>query len=500
MIRPSDWIPELDTTQWSQGAVIVLLVVFCAFAPHSIALTQSAFFVALALWIVQLVRTRRALTLWSVLDRPVLAFVGCTVLSAVFSYEPAVSMRKLASVSLVLIFFIVTRQIRASRSARTFVLLMVASCLVNVGYVFWQKFDGHGLKIVQLSADSPLAAAGLRPGDVVLTLNDRAVGSLEEMVEYGRRSGEPKAELFLYRPEIYFRQQIPVDRWHDVSSLGATVAPWREFRAAGFYGWNYFTYAEVLQLLTAIAFGIWLHATSKRSWLFVALTVVVIVMGVTIILTFTRAVWIGFAVALLVMSVRSGKRWMLLLLILAGLLVAPVALKMLQQTRGQPMLSQAEPSTAYRLTIWKEGVHLLVSQPRHWLVGVGMDSLKTRWREWGLFQGGALPVGHMHSTPLQIALERGVPALLCLIWWFTVYLRLLWRLTGERLMSWDWISRGVLVGMLGGTIGFLTSSLVHYNFGDSEVIMIVYFLMGVAVVMDRAGPSHEDKPPQAPLG
>jgi hypothetical protein len=43
----------------------------------------------------------------------------------------------------------------------------------------------------------------------------------------------------------------------------------------------------------------------------------------------------------------------------------------------------------------------------------------------------------------------------------------------------------ISLGIFGATVGFLLSSLVHYNFGDSEVVMIVYFLMGLAVVMDR---------------
>jgi len=41
-----------------------------------------------------------------------------------------------------------------------------------------------------------------------------------------------------------------------------------------------------------------------------------------------------------------------------------------------------------------------------------MDSIKKHWREWGLFDNGKIPVGHMHSNLLEIALERGVPALL----------------------------------------------------------------------------------------
>jgi len=122
------------------------------------------------------------------------------------------------------------------------------------------------------------------------------------------------------------------------------------------------------------------------------------------------------------------------------------------------------------------------------LVGVGMDSLKNRWRAWGLFQGGRLPLGHMHSTPIQIALERGLPALGCFLWWFAAFLALLWQLTGREARAPDHLLAGISLGIFGATIGFLLSSLVHYNFGDSEVVMIVYFLMGLAVVIQR----HQD--------
>ena len=47
--------------------------------------------------------------------------------------------------------------------------------------------------------------------------------------------------------------------------------------------------------------------------------------------------------------------------------------------------------------------------------------------------------------------------------------------------SLDWIDRGLLMGALGGLVGFFTSGLVHYNWGDSEVIMVFYSIMGLAL-------------------
>jgi len=39
---------------------------------------------------------------------------------------------------------------------------------------------------------------------------------------------------------------------------------------------------------------------------------------------------------------------------------------------------------------------------------------------------------------------------------------------------------GLLLGTLGALTGFLASSLVNYNYGDAEVAMLFWFLMGIS--------------------
>ena len=133
--------------------------------------------------------------------------------------------------------------------------------------------------------------------------------------------------------------------------------------------------------------------------------------------------------------------------------------------------------------VWKEGFQLLVSKPRHLIFGVGMDSIKGHWREWGLFDNGRQPIGHMHSNLLQIGLERGLPALMVWLILIGVYLRMLWRITRRKAI--DDFARGLAVGALGGALGFASSGLVHYNWGDSEVVTVFYFIMGLCLVVER---------------
>ncbi len=70
-----------------------------------------------------------------------------------------------------------------------------------------------------------------------------------------------------------------------------------------------------------------------------------------------------------------------------------------------------------------------------------------------------------------------------------------WLRTGELMHDTLWLSGSARVwgihgltfvlGALGGLAGFVASGMVHYNLGDSEVSMIFYFLMGLALVVER---------------
>ena len=81
-------------------------------------------------------------------------------------------------------------------------------------------------------------------------------------------------------------------------------------------------------------------------------------------------------------------------------------------------------------------------------------------------------------------MERGVPALLVWLGLLFVYARTIWRTLRDKTRL-DWIEHGILLGALGGLLGFFVSGQVHYNWGDSEVIMIFYFMMGLTLALQR---------------
>jgi O-antigen ligase len=246
----------------------------------------------------------------------------------------------------------------------------------------------------------------------------------------------------------------------------------------------------MLQLVTSLAIGLFVALPRKRNRNGTLLALAIVGMGVALLLSVTRASWLSLLVSATLITALSVSRKKLIVIGACALPLILVGLFVLQQKRQVGFFDQKDDSIVWRQRVWHDGFHLLTSNPRHLLVGVGMDSIKAHWREWGLFDNGRMPMGHMHSDYLQIALERGVPALIVWLILLGTYARMLWRVR-RRVAPGNWIERGIVLGALGGLVGFMCSGLVHYNWGDSEVVMIFYLIMGFSLVVERLSREQE---------
>lgn len=143
--------PALSSTAlaYLDRGIIASVALFALMAPHSIAATQGAFLLGVVLWMVRIV-IRRSLDYQPMgLDLPILIFVWWSLLAAIFSYEPALSFVKVRSVGLFLIVFLVAQNLPNREWGKRWVLILVLSSFVSVGYVFWQKSVGRGLQLVE---------------------------------------------------------------------------------------------------------------------------------------------------------------------------------------------------------------------------------------------------------------------------------------------------------------------------------------------------------------
>ena len=476
------------------------MFLFVIAAPNSIAAAQTAWMLGLLFWVLRFLVFPRPRLYRTPIDYPMFAFFLLSGISSFLSYEPSVSVGKMRAASLFTIVYLFAENISSKKILRWLAIALIAATMVNVLYTFGQIAIGRGVKIYGVKEKSPLREARLESrtqnqsipivdGDTIEQVDGRSIRSLDDLINALDKSSQKEpAQLAIYRVEWIATLEVP--RGHLLPGASPEerlgIQRWsygRDRRATGFYN-HWTTYAESLQLIGSLTLGLFVALPLKRNRTGLLLGFAVAGIAGALLLSVTRASWLSFLLSGLLIATLGLSRRALIVIAACAIPMVLAGLFVLHQKRNVGFFDKKDDSIAWRQKIWHEGFSLLVSNPRHLAVGVGMDSIKAHWREWDLFEGGKLPMGHMHSDYLEIALERGVPTLIAWLILLGMYAWTLWR-TQRRVSKEDWVERGIVLGALGGLLGFMTSGVVHYNWGDSEVVMIVYLIMGFSLVVER---------------
>lgn len=472
----------------TERLILLSLILYALFAPHSIAITQGAFLLGLTAWAVQMAVNRKNPLQRTPVDIALLGFFACCVVSSFLSYDPLVSVKGLRSPAFFLAFYFVSNKVRSVGFALFLAFLIVLSCLANVVASGVQLGIGHGLRIDSIRDDSPFANRGLAVSDIILAADDQPVNSLGDLSRIIDADRGPLRIKFQRSEAV---SETLVSRRLEGSGterLGLAISPGRNFRVMGFYS-HYETYAEVLQLIAALAVGLLIALPNKRSWKAYFLGAMIGLIAVTLILTSTRAPMAGLILAVIVMAIASARRRALLIVALSVIIMAPLAYVMIERSRGIAVIDPGEGSTAYRLEIWREAFGLIRDHP---LVGIGKGSEGKLKDSLGLYDDGKLPPGHFHSTPIQIATWWGLPALILYCSFMAIFAVEMWRLARRLRAEQRWDLWGIALGGLGALVAFNISSLAHFNFGDGEVVMMFWLLTGLAfAVRHIAAETHE---------
>jgi O-antigen ligase len=87
---------------------------------------------------------------------------------------------------------------------------------------------------------------------------------------------------------------------------------------------------------------------------------------------------------------------------------------------------------------------------------------------------------HLHNVPLQIAAERGLPALALWLWFVVTLIRDFWR--KRRTTTYP----SLATAGLACTVAMLAAGMFEYNFHDSEFLMLFLVLVTLPYAADRA--------------
>ncbi len=200
-----------------------------------------------------------------------------------------------------------------------------------------------------------------------------------------------------------------------------------------------------------------------------------------LVATFTRGAWIGFGAG--VLALLPGSRHGRIALV-AGLVVLTLAFLAGPAAVRQRFLSMSDPEEATvkeRRYMWESGIAMWRAHP--WL-GLGPGGVKREYARFALPEARKQRTGHVHNTPLQILVERGVLGLAAWIWiWAAFYVEAVRAI--RRLPPDDVGARRLVLGSAAAITGFLVNGLSEYNFGDSEVALVAWTLVALPWVVGR---------------
>ena len=91
--------------------------------------------------------------------------------------------------------------------------------------------------------------------------------------------------------------------------------------------------------------------------------------------------------------------------------------------------------------------------------------------------------GHLHNIYLQYAAERGVPALIFLLWFIGKVIHDFSRTLSRKSPPADY--RFFLYGSIAAILAVLAEGFFEYNLGDSEVLMLLLNVIGCGYVITR---------------
>jgi O-antigen ligase len=233
---------------------------------------------------------------------------------------------------------------------------------------------------------------------------------------------------------------------------------------------HYMTYSGVLMIVISIAIAKLLFGPGERVW--AALVMPALLLAIA--LTSTRTAWVGVCAGAGVLLVMKDFRLLALLPVAGAItfaLAGPAITKRLIST-----FDSKDPTRRDRVAMLEEGALMVRDHP--W-VGVGPNRVKEVYQHYRV-AGAVQEINpHLHNVPMQIAAERGLPALAC-------WLAFVGLLGLDLLKMMRRRERLVLVApALGTLVAMLAAGLFEYNFGDSEFLMLFLVVVTIPFAASR---------------
>lgn len=396
-----DRTPAAPLTRYVDAAILGFILIFSFATTFTIAVTQIAYFTALALWIFKTVHDKKLSVRSTPLDYFFLTYIVVETISAFFAYYPPQAwLIWQKRILLIPIVYLLATHLKSEAHLRWSVVAFLASALGVALYGVYTVIRDAGLFF----------------------------------------AFEERLELFQY----------------PLTASGIMM------------------YA----MLLALAFLV--HPSTPRRYRIVSLFALA-PMVINLVFTFSRSSWLGFVGGAILIAVVRAKKLIYALaaaVILFGLFASPQ-----MKERAFSSFNPYHPSNTPRLEMWKVGINIFVHNP--W-IGIGDIGIE---RVYPLYAPpGTIPEGHLHNNLVMWAATTGGVGLLLLVSLFARLFLAQWKVytaVRER-----WFYGSIALGIVASGVAFHINGLFEWNFGDAEIITIIWMMSAWSFVVNRLAVSE----------
>jgi O-antigen ligase len=202
---------------------------------------------------------------------------------------------------------------------------------------------------------------------------------------------------------------------------------------------------------------------------------------VALVATYTRNAWFGSLAGIGTLLALRSKRLLMTLPVVVVLALLVPSIRSRAMTSFDPNF----PGNRDRIAMLKAGVAIVKDHP---LFGVGMNMIPKVYLQYRTPDAydSADAVGpetrsHLHNVPMQLAAERGLPALAAWLWFVVAAGVGLWRLVKHS------DAKAVAGAGLAALIAMVVAGLFEHNFGDSEFLVLFLALITLPFAAARGG-------------
>ena len=247
---------------------------------------------------------------------------------------------------------------------------------------------------------------------------------------------------------------------------------------------TYMTFAGLLMMveILALAHVIFGQPVQKLIWISIG------IIFYCLLLTLARQAWLGLTVGILFLIFYWRKKFFLFVpfIFMAIFLLSPDKVKKRVLETTTPCLTYQECQAnkagnwelAMRTNLWQFGWKVFKDYP---LTGCGfrcVDLVHTQYIDpFPQEHGSVRYLRGMHNNFIQIAVDTGILGLATWLGIWACFFRLLYRKATN--LKPDSSERWIVFGSAATVIAFLMGGIFETNFYDSEVAMLLYFIMAL---------------------